>query len=168
MKEKPKPILDYFTARLKGKQTRGVEFLFNYNSKFVTKSWSKVHQISSSLKCTQYTCWILYKICDLNHVLYTQMYYTQLCHPMWSKASCFGKDFSSWYTSWLVSWREGKVSDVTVDYATVDVFQPDVIPWKKRSEDFKKLLKGELTCSVLGDFEDFEVEEDVSLTPRIG
>jgi hypothetical protein len=67
-----------------------------------------------------------------------------------------------------ISFLKRRQSDITVDYATVDVFQPDVIPWKKRSEDFKKLLKGELTCSVLGDFEDFEVEEDVSLTPRIG
>jgi hypothetical protein len=38
VKEKPKPILDYFTARLKEKQTRWVDFLLIYNSKFVTKS----------------------------------------------------------------------------------------------------------------------------------
>jgi hypothetical protein len=38
VKEKPKPILDYFTARLKGKRNRWVDFLFIYNSKFVTKS----------------------------------------------------------------------------------------------------------------------------------
>jgi hypothetical protein len=56
-------------------------------------------------------------------------------------------------------------------YATVDIFQPVVIPWKKDSEVLRKLLKGEVACSLLEDEDsgELEMEEgDASLTPRIG
>jgi hypothetical protein len=56
-------------------------------------------------------------------------------------------------------------------YATVDIFQPVVIPWKKDSEVLRKLFKGEVACSLLEDEDsgELEMEEgDDSLTPRIG
>ncbi len=79
---------------------------------------------------------------------------------------------------WRDSWTKDKLSEAIaytyknlVFYATVDIFQPVVIPWKKDSEVLRKLLKGEVACSLLEDEDsgELEMEEgDASLTPRIG